>query len=65
VVICLIPDILITQLNVPFYLGGTTLLIVCTVTMDTVNQVQSHLIAQQYEHLMKGGNKVKIRRKWR
>lgn len=65
VLISLVPNFLITQLNVPFYLGGTTLLIVCNVAMDTVAQIQSHLIANQYENLMKKGNKIKIKRKWR
>jgi preprotein translocase subunit SecY len=65
VVICLAPDFLIQQLNIPFYLSGTSLLIVSTVIMDTISQIQSHMLAQQYEQLMKSGNKVKIRRKWR
>lgn len=53
VVICLIPEMLISRLAVPFYFGGTSLLIVVTVTMDTVAQVQSHLLAHQYEGLIK------------
>jgi preprotein translocase subunit SecY len=57
-VVCLIPELLISQYAVPFYLGGTTLLIVVTVTMDTVTQIQSHLIAHQYEGLIK---KAKLR----
>jgi preprotein translocase subunit SecY len=56
--VCLLPEILISQYNIPFYLGGTSLLIVVTVTMDTVAQVHSHLIAHQYEGLMK---KTKLR----
>ena len=52
-VICLLPEFLISQLSVPFYFGGTSLLIVVTVTMDTVAQVQSHLLAHQYEGLIK------------
>lgn len=52
-VVCLLPEILISQYSVPFYFGGTSLLIVVTVTMDTVSQVQSHLIAHQYEGLLK------------
>jgi preprotein translocase subunit SecY len=52
-VVCLIPEWLIYQYNVPFYLGGTSILIVVSVTMDTVAQIQSHLIAQQYEGLIK------------
>jgi preprotein translocase subunit SecY len=52
-IVCLIPEWLIYQYNVPFYLGGTSILIVVSVTMDTVAQIQSHLIAQQYEGLIK------------
>ncbi len=51
--ICLLPELLISRFSVPFYFGGTSLLIVVTVTMDTVAQVQSHLIAHQYEGLIK------------
>lgn len=51
--VCLLPEILIAQTGVPFYLGGTSLLIVVSVTLDTVTQVQGHLIAQQYEGLIK------------
>ncbi len=51
--ISILPEILISQYAVPFYFGGTSLLIVVTVTMDTVAQVQSHLIAHQYEGLIK------------
>ncbi len=51
--VCLLPEILIAQFGVPFYFGGTSLLIVVTVTMDTVAQVQSHLLAHQYEGLIK------------
>jgi preprotein translocase subunit SecY len=51
--ICLIPEILFTQAGIPFYLGGTSLLIVVNVTMDTVSQIQSHLIAHQYGDLIK------------
>ncbi len=52
-IICAIPELLISNFGVPFYFGGTSLLIVVTVTMDTVTQVQSHLIAHQYEGLIK------------
>ncbi len=52
-IICLLPELLISRFSVPFYFGGTSLLIVVTVTMDTVAQVQSHLIAHQYEGLIK------------
>ncbi len=51
--IVLLPDLLISKYSVPFYFGGTSLLIVVTVTMDTVAQVQSHLLAHQYEGLIK------------
>ena len=51
--VCLLPEILRAQYAVPFYFGGTSLLIVVTVTMDTVTQVQSHLLAHQYEGLIK------------
>jgi len=52
-IICIIPEWLISQFAVPFYFGGTSLLIVVTVTMDTVGQVHSHLLAHQYEGLIK------------
>jgi preprotein translocase subunit SecY len=51
--VCLLPELLITQYAVPFYFGGTSLLIVVNVTMDTVAQIQSHLLAHQYEGLIK------------
>lgn len=51
--LCILPEILISKLSVPFILGGTTLLIVVQVTMDFVGQLQSHLIAYQYESLIK------------
>ncbi len=53
VAISILPEMLISQYAVPFYFGGTSLLIVVTVTMDTVAQVQSHLLAHQYEGLIK------------
>ncbi|MCW8917051.1 MAG: preprotein translocase subunit SecY [Magnetovibrio sp.] len=56
--ICLLPEILMSQYAVPFYFGGTSLLIVVTVTLDTVTQVQSHMLAHQYEGLIK---KAKLR----
>jgi preprotein translocase subunit SecY len=58
VVVCLLPEILISRAGVPFYFGGTSLLIVVSVTMDTVAQVQGHLLAHQYEGLVK---KAKLR----
>jgi preprotein translocase subunit SecY len=51
--VCLLPEFLIAQTGVPFYFGGTSLLIVVSVTLDTVAQIQGHLIAQQYEGLIK------------
>ncbi|ACL99893.1 Preprotein translocase secY subunit [Cereibacter sphaeroides KD131] len=50
--VCLLPEILRNQLGIPFYFGGTSVLIVVSVTMDTINQVQSHLLAHQYEGLI-------------
>jgi preprotein translocase subunit SecY len=62
VIVCLLPEFLISAFAVPFYLGGTSLLIVVSVTLDTVSQIQGHLIAHQYEGLIKksrlrGGNR--------
>ena len=51
--VCLLPEMLITYWAVPFYLGGTSILIVISVTLDTVAQIQSHLVAHQYEGLIK------------
>jgi preprotein translocase subunit SecY len=51
--VCLLPELLMSQYAVPFYFGGTSLLIVVSVTMDTVAQIQSHLLAHQYEGLIK------------
>ncbi|MBV6635415.1 MAG: preprotein translocase subunit SecY [Mameliella sp.] len=50
--VCLLPEILRTQYAIPFYFGGTSVLIVVSVTMDTIQQVQSHLLAHQYEGLI-------------
>jgi preprotein translocase subunit SecY len=52
-IVCLLPELLISYAAVPFYFGGTSLLIVVSVTMDTVAQVQGHLLAHQYEGLIK------------
>ncbi|MEL6621748.1 MAG: preprotein translocase subunit SecY, partial [Pseudomonadota bacterium] len=58
--VCLLPEVMISYAGVPasfgVVLGGTSLLIAVSVTMDTVSQVQSHLIAQQYEGLIKKSN---------
>jgi preprotein translocase subunit SecY len=53
VAVCLLPEILISKYGVPFYFGGTSLMIIVSVTMDTVTQVQSHLLAHQYEGLIR------------
>ena len=50
--VCLLPEILRHQFSIPFYFGGTSVLIVVSVTMDTIQQVQSHLLAHQYEGLI-------------
>jgi preprotein translocase subunit SecY len=52
-VVCLLPEYLISEFHLPFYFGGTSLLIVVSVTMDTVAQIHSHLLAHQYEGLIK------------
>ncbi|HEY7457582.1 MAG TPA: preprotein translocase subunit SecY [Xanthobacteraceae bacterium] len=56
--VCLLPELLVSYAAVPFYFGGTSLLIVVSVTMDTVAQIQGHLLAHQYEGLIK---KAKLR----
>ena len=53
VLVCLLPETLINSTGVPFYFGGTSLLIVVSVTLDTVSQVQGHLLAHQYEGLVR------------
>tara|TARA_B100000212_G_scaffold296650_1_gene240052 strand:+ start:1183 stop:2535 length:1353 start_codon:yes stop_codon:yes gene_type:complete len=50
--ICLLPEVLRSQFAIPFYFGGTSLLIVVSVTMDTITQIQSHMLAYQYEGLI-------------
>ena len=65
--VCLIPEILRGQFAIPFYFGGTSVLIVVSVTMDTIQQVQSHLLAHQYESLiqksqLRGKSRSKRRR---
>jgi len=57
-IVCVLPELLISYAAIPFYFGGTSLLIAVSVTMDTVSQVQSHLVAHQYEGLIK---KAKLR----
>lgn len=64
--VCLLPEILRGQLSIPFYFGGTSVLIVVSVTMDTIQQVQSHLLAHQYESLIQKSQlrgKGKLRKK--
>ncbi|HEY5208592.1 MAG TPA: preprotein translocase subunit SecY [Stellaceae bacterium] len=58
--VCVLPEVLISRYSLPFYFGGTSILIVVSVTMDTVAQIQSHLLAHQYEGLIK---KSKLRGK--
>ena len=52
--ICVLPNVLIDQLKVPFYFGGTSLLILVGVSLDTAQQIQSHLLTARYEGLVKG-----------
>lgn len=54
-VVCLLPDILRYQFNVPFYFGGTSLLIVVGVALDTISQIESHLVTRSYEGFLKKG----------
>jgi preprotein translocase subunit SecY len=56
--VCLLPEFLTSQLNIPFYFGGTSVLITVSVMMDTIAQIHSHLLAHQYEGLIK---KAKLR----
>ena len=55
-IVCLLPEFLILKWNVPFYFGGTSLLIIVVITMDFMTQVQSYLMSQQYEGLLKKAN---------
>ena len=60
--VCVLPSVLMTKFNVPFYFGGTALLIVVGVAIDTVAQIESHMLARHYEgFLKKGGSKTKGR----
>jgi preprotein translocase subunit SecY len=54
--VCLLPEFLIVKFNVPFYFGGTSLLIIVVVVMDFMAQVQAHLMSHQYEGLLKKAN---------
>ena len=58
-IVCLMPEFLIALWNVPFYLGGTSMLIIVVVTMDFLSQVQAHLMSSQYQSLMKKANLAK------
>jgi len=60
-IICVLPTLLISQLNVSFYFGGTSLIILVGVALDTAQQIQSHLITQKYEGFMRGA-KIRSRR---
>jgi len=60
-VVCILPGILSSQLNVPFYFGGTSLLILVGVALDTTQQIQSHIYTQKYEGFLKGA-KIRSRR---
>jgi preprotein translocase subunit SecY len=60
-VVCVMPTLLIEKLNVPFYFGGTALLIVVGVAIDTISQIESHLIMRNYDGFMKAG-RIKGRR---
>nr|WP_306440817.1 preprotein translocase subunit SecY [Neisseria dentiae] len=62
-IICLIPEFLTTALNIPFYLGGTSLLILVVVTMDFQTQIASYRVTQQYEHLIKQPDMKSLSRK--
>ncbi|MFT8675275.1 MAG: preprotein translocase subunit SecY [Acetobacter sp.] len=62
VAVCLLPQILISHYNVPFYFGGTSLIIIVSVTIDTVTQIQSHLVAHQYQGLMRKGRGARKQR---
>ncbi|MDR0484110.1 MAG: preprotein translocase subunit SecY [Alphaproteobacteria bacterium] len=53
VLVCLLPEFLISKMSIPFYFGGTSLLIVVSVTIDTITQVQSHLMSYQYQSVLK------------
>jgi preprotein translocase subunit SecY len=59
--ICVLPSILITRFNVPFYFGGTALLIVVGVAIDTISQIESHMLTRHYEGFLKKGGRFKGR----
>ena len=55
-IVCLLPEFLIVYWNVPFYFGGTSLLIIVVVVMDFISQMQTHIMSKQYEGLLKKSN---------
>lgn len=59
--VCVLPTVLIAKLNVPFYFGGTALLIVVGVAIDTISQMESHMLARHYEGFMKKGGAIRGR----
>lgn len=59
--VCVLPSILMTKFNVPFYFGGTALLIVVGVALDTAGQIETHLLTRQYEGFMKKGRVARRR----
>ena len=59
--VCVLPTVLINKLNVPFYFGGTALLIIVGVAIDTISQIESHTIMRNYDGLVKSG-RIKGRR---
>jgi len=61
--VCLLPEFLILEFNVPFYFGGTSLLIIVVVVMDFMAQVQAHMMSHQYEPLLRKANLAGVRRK--
>ena len=60
--VCVLPTILMMKFHVPFYFGGTALLIVVGVALDTIQQIESHLILRHYDGLVKKSQRVKGRR---
>jgi preprotein translocase subunit SecY len=60
--VCVLPSILMTQFNVPFYFGGTALLIVVGVAIDTISQIESHMLTRHYEGFLKKGAAIRGRR---
>jgi preprotein translocase subunit SecY len=59
--ICVLPVLLSTRLNVPFYFGGTALLIIVGVSLDTVGQIDAHMVSRHYEGFVKGGGRIRGR----